>query len=350
MIRVGPAGWSYADWEGTVYPRPKPRDFHALPYLARTFDLFELNSSFYGIPPSRNAESWVRRLEDHPGVRFTAKLYGGFTHRGSGVPQRAQGEGGEGAKGAKGAKGARRARGARGGDRGRRGEPSPDAHDDPDTWARDFAAGLAPLRAAGKLDALLAQFPVSFRRGSATLGVLERIAGLFPDWPRVAELRHRSWFGPEGLAELRALGYSTAWLDLPTSADHLPDRFEPTGPLGYLRLHGRNAKHWFDPRAGRDQRYDYLYGREELQDIVARVRSLAGGTDATYVVTNNHFQGQAVANGIELLSELRTPGEPIEAPEPVLRRFPHLAKLNGVRAAPTQPNRGSPPDGQLELF
>lgn len=322
MIRVGPAGWSYADWEGTVYPRPKPRGFHPLPYLARTFDLFELNSSFYAIPPARNAESWVRRLEEHPEVRFTAKLFGGFTH-GLRSPHR--------------------------GSQDRR--PADSAEEsDPRSWAREFAAGLAPLRDAGRLESLLVQFPISFRRSPASIAVLEQIAELFADWPRVAELRHRSWFGPEGLGELRTLGYSTAWLDLPASADHLPDRFEPTGPLGYLRLHGRNARQWFDPRASRDQRYDYLYGPEELDGIVSRVRSLASGTEATFVVTNNHFQGQAVANGVDLLARLGGSGGSIEAPEPLLRRFPHLTELEGADVVPTRLDPGTPDDGQLELF
>ena len=51
----GAAGWSYADWEGVVYPRKKPRGFHALAYLAEHFDLVEINSSFYSVPRDGSA-------------------------------------------------------------------------------------------------------------------------------------------------------------------------------------------------------------------------------------------------------------------------------------------------------
>lgn len=47
MISVGPAGWSYKDWYGKVYPSPKPRGFDELAYLARYCDTVEVNSSFY---------------------------------------------------------------------------------------------------------------------------------------------------------------------------------------------------------------------------------------------------------------------------------------------------------------
>ena len=64
MIRIGPAGWSYPDWEGVVYPRRKPKDFHPLRHLARYFDCVEINSSFYGAPVPRNAEHWAELVHD----------------------------------------------------------------------------------------------------------------------------------------------------------------------------------------------------------------------------------------------------------------------------------------------
>ena len=50
MIRIGPAGWSYKDWEGVVYPMPKPKGFHEATYLAQYFDTIEINSTFYRPP------------------------------------------------------------------------------------------------------------------------------------------------------------------------------------------------------------------------------------------------------------------------------------------------------------
>jgi uncharacterized protein YecE (DUF72 family) len=86
-ILVGPAGWSYQDWEGQVYPKPKPRGFDPLRYLARYFDTVEINSSFYRIPAAKTTQQWVDRVSEHPDFRFTSKLWQGFTHEGTASPQ-----------------------------------------------------------------------------------------------------------------------------------------------------------------------------------------------------------------------------------------------------------------------
>src|SRR5919109_731050 len=81
-IRIGPAGWSYPDWEGQVYPKPKPRGFDPLAYLAQYFDTIEINSTFYRIPAATMTRSWATRVSDHPTFRFTGKLWQGCTHEG----------------------------------------------------------------------------------------------------------------------------------------------------------------------------------------------------------------------------------------------------------------------------
>src|SRR5438477_6005328 len=75
----GIAGWSYPDWEGVVYPRGL-RKTDQLPYIAGYFDVVELNNTFYRIPESKMVENWVKRVEQNPDFRFTAKLWQGFTH------------------------------------------------------------------------------------------------------------------------------------------------------------------------------------------------------------------------------------------------------------------------------
>ena len=280
MIRIGTAGWSYADWEGVVYPRKKPRGFHALPYLARFVDCVEINSSFYATPRADYAERWAELVEDRPHFRFTAKLQDLFTHR--------------------------------------RLEPTQRAME-----AERFRAGLQPLRSAGKLAALLVQFPFSFRRTSAAEERLAWIADTFAgDQPLVLEVRHRSWFEPESLERLARLSYSLATIDLPAHKDHPPAEVEPGGPIGYLRIHGRNSAAWFEPKAGRDDRYDYLYSEDEVRALAQSARRLATGTDETYVITNNHFAGKAVANALELRYELE--GEAPPAPPELVQKYPRL--------------------------
>lgn len=285
MIRVGPAGWSYADWEGVVYPREKPRDFHALPHLARMFDLVELNVSFYRTPRRRDVERWLELTAPFERFRFTAKLHQAFTHG------------------------------------------SYAANEEPEL-RRVFAEqrdALGPLADADRLTALLAQFPASFHASPAGHRRLAWLAERVQSVPLVLELRHRSWFEPRELDALRPLGVSLAWIDLPAARDHPPPEFEPLGPLGYLRLHGRNSAAWFDPTQGRDARYDYLYDPNELRSLTQRIQRLAAGVDEVAVVTNNHFGGQAVANGLELLGLLGPDSAPKPVPSSLLEAFPRLA-------------------------
>jgi uncharacterized protein YecE (DUF72 family) len=72
--RVGPAGWSYKDWEGFVYPQQPGRRFDPLAYLAKFFDTIEINSTFYRPPSASAATSWVRRVAHNSRFKFTAKL------------------------------------------------------------------------------------------------------------------------------------------------------------------------------------------------------------------------------------------------------------------------------------
>lgn len=283
MIRVGPAGWSYPDWEGIVYPRKKPRGFHPLSALARWFDCVEINSSFYGTPSARNCAHWAELVADRPRFRFTAKLQQLFTHER--LPEDA------------------RAR---------------------DAAVAAFRAGIGPLVEARRLAALLVQFPWSFRRSAEGSARLRFLAEHFGGVPLVLELRHRSWFEPEPLAEVRALGYTLCALDLPAAADRPDEAALAThgAPLAYLRLHGRNAEAWFDPRAGRDQKYDHLYSPEELRELAGLARRLASGADETFVITNNHFSGKAVANALELLGELGD--APVLGPVELLTAYPRL--------------------------
>lgn len=291
MLLFGVAGWSYDDWNGTVYPRRKPRDFHALAYLARYLDLMELNSSFYALPRPDHAENWARLIEPFPDFRFTAKLHGAFTHG----PPAEMNVG----------------------------------------MARAFSLGLSPLREAGRLMALLVQFPVFFRRNGGGWARLERIREYFPEERLVLELRHRSWFEPESLARLASLDLGLAHIDLPAARDHPPAEHSSLGNLGYLRLHGRNRTSWFDARAGRDDRYDYRYDRKEVESLADRLKQIGKGTERSLLVANNHFGGQAVANALELKGLFT--GEKPRAPEPLLEAFPDLRPY--VR-----------PEGQMSLF
>jgi uncharacterized protein YecE (DUF72 family) len=293
MIRVGPAGWSYPDWEGIVFPRRKTRDFKALRHLARYVDCVEINSSFYSTPRAEHARAWLAQVEDRPSFRFTAKLQNVFTH-----------------------------------------EPLPEEAAHLRALVEAYAEGIEPLVAAGRLAALLVQFPHSFRRTDAAEERLAWIAQAFTRQALVLEVRHRSWFDRSGLEAIERLGFALAQLDLPLEADRPPADAPGAAKLAYLRIHGRNSAAWFDPRSERDRRYDYLYGPDEIAELVRTTRRIAQGADETYVITNNHFSGKAVANALEILAGL---GELPLAPVELIEAYPRLRACTR-------------PDGQGTLF
>jgi len=85
-IRIGPAGWSYPDWAGYVYPSPRPKGFHEATYLAQFFDTIEINTSFYAPLRADHARQWIDRVAANPRFLFTAKLWQRFTHDTLSIP------------------------------------------------------------------------------------------------------------------------------------------------------------------------------------------------------------------------------------------------------------------------
>lgn len=293
MIRVGPCGWSHPDWEGRVYPRDKPPGFHPLAHLARYFDCIEVDSTFYAYPRRETVERWAQLVRERASFRFFAQLHRDFTH----APEsdRAQW----------------------------------------DANARAFREGLEPLQREKRLAGVLVQFPVSFLFGNVEVRRLGRIRELLDGLPLILEVRHESWFTPPALASVRGVGHSLAYVDLPPAWNHPPAWHEPTGPIGYVRLHGRNDGAGFRAEATRDERFDYLYGADEIELISRRAERVAELHDTTAVLTNNHTAGNSVANAFELLSRLRRAR--VAAPAEIVESFPRLAAVATI-------------DGQRPLF
>ena len=297
-IRVGPAGWSYKDWEGIVYPKPKPRGFDPLGFLALYFDALEVNSTFYRSQPAKVARAWADRVSHNRDFRFTAKLHRRFTHERKSA------------------------------------------------WTRDEVKEAREtfdtLRDRGVLGAVLLQFPWSFKREPVSEEWLRDLLKAFPALPLVVEVRHASWNTPEFFAELESRGAGFVNVDQPMFRRSIAPSARSTSHVGYVRVHGRNYKDWFRKDAGRDARYDYLYSPEQLEPWADRARQLAEdpGTQEVYVVTNNHFRGQAVTNGLQLEAMLR--GEPVAAPASLVEEFPE-ALLPYVSSRPLQEDSAHAP-------
>lgn len=277
MIRIGPAGWSYDDWAGVVYPKPKPKGFDPLAFLAGYFDALELNTSFYRPISRRNAELWVKRTDFNRDFRFTAKLWRRFTHERDAVWTAGE--------------------------------------------VRQTREGLDVLHDAGKLGAVLMQFPWSFRNTEENRDWLDELVSTFSGWPLVLEVRHESWNVPDVFAELAERGVGFVNIDQPLFHDSLGPSARVTSSVGYVRVHGRNYRNWFRKTANTMERYDYLYPAKELKPWAERTKKMAEHPRVSdvYVVTNNHVRGKGVANAMMLQTMLT--GRKVHAPEALLREY-----------------------------
>jgi uncharacterized protein YecE (DUF72 family) len=280
MIRVGPAGWSYKDWEGIVYPHKKGSKFDALVYLTDFFDTIELNNTFYRPPTPQMSKSWAKRIQSNPRFKFTAKLWRNFTHERESLT---------------------------------------------DADVGVFKSGLEPLMESGRLGALLLQFPYSFHNNEENRGYVKELAGRFQEYPMVLEIRHASWDRASAFQFLRELQVGFCNIDQPQVSYSIGATKKVTSKVGYLRLHGRNVKEWFHEAAGRDARYDYLYNEFELFELTERIRQIAQEAEETYVITNNHYHGKAVCNALEIKAKL---GEKnLKIPEVLLQHYPQLKEI-----------------------
>jgi len=257
-VRVGTSGYSFADWVGPFYP-PGIRPADQLRFYATRFDLLEVNVTYYRVPDAKLLSGMERRTP--PGFAFLVKLHGELTRE-------------------------RRA--------------------DVDT-VRAFDAALAPLRDAGKLHGLLAQFPHAFHNTEANRGHLSRLRECFPHEDLFVEFRNRDWTQEAVFEFLRDLGVGYVSVDEPSLPGLVPAVARATNGVGYVRLHGRNAAHWYAEGRSRSDRYDYLYSEDELREWAEKIKRLVDETRLVYVLFNNCHAGQAPVNAQamkELLQEL----------------------------------------------
>lgn len=138
-------------------------------------------------------------------------------------------------------------------------------------------------------------------------------------------MRDQSWARPEAMEFIRNHGYNVACLDYPLARRAFREKAVTTGPIAYLRLHGRNYEEWFSKDSGRDDRYNYLYGEEEMEFNLNRLETLREKADRVVAIWNNHYRGQAVVNALEC--QFRLTGEKVDVPSPLLQSYPRLKTI-----------------------
>jgi uncharacterized protein YecE (DUF72 family) len=317
-LRIGTSGWNYPQgrgtWNGVFYPptRRRPKGFDELRYYAEHFDTVEVNSTFYGQPRRDVTSRWADRTPAN--FEFSVKLYQKFTHprmfeealrKSLRVPSIDAASMKELAR--------------------------PNAAD-----LDEFRRGIEPLANCGKLGALLAQFPPSFKNGDREREYLSGLLHALADYRVAVEVRHKSW--SDALDQtLRLLNaFQAAWvqIDEPKFRVSIRQNYLPNvRGFYYLRLHGRNAHSWWHHQESED-RYNYFYSPEELQEFSDTIDAARRIVKKAYLYTNNHFSAQSVANAAMIKDQL---GEPIagDYPAAFIARFPMLA--GRVRSVPEQP-------------
>jgi uncharacterized protein YecE (DUF72 family) len=262
-----------------------------------------VNSTFYGQPRAEVTRGWAARTPS--AFEFSVKLYQKFTHAGmfkkrvaGGLPQDAAAE-----------------------------QAVVDALAEPNDQDVDaFRRGIDPLASSGRLGALLAQFPASFKDTPASRDTLAALLRAFAEYPVAVELRHNSWSDHIGdtLDVLNAFGAAWVQIDEPKFRFSIRQNYLPNVKgFYYMRLHGRNAAQWWSHDKSED-RYNYLYSAEELKAFTETAASAGQLVKKTYLYTNNHFSAKSVANAAMIKQQL---GQPLEGayPPEFIERYPELA-------------------------
>jgi uncharacterized protein YecE (DUF72 family) len=321
-VHIGTSGWSYPSgkgkWNGLFYPATRSKragtaGFDELRFYSDHFDTVEVNSTFYGQPRADVTAGWAGRTPAR--FEFSLKLYQKFTH-----PKMFRDAALKSAPGS-------------------RGSLLDVLAMVTESDIDDFKTGIDPITQAGKLGALLAQFPPSFTRIPASVDYLARLLRLFRDYSLAVELRHSSWndaFG-ETIELLNGFGAALVQIDEPKFHLSIRQNALPnvTG-FYYMRLHGRNAAKWWHHDKSED-RYNYLYSAEELKELTETAGAAQAIVKKVRLYTNNHFAAKSMVNAVMLKAQLSAPIEG-KYPQTLVERYPEIRDLvatprTGLRAS-----------------
>ena len=246
-ILIGTSGYSYHEWVGPVYPEGTKPDAY-LSHYAGLFPTVELNFSYYAMP---KAENLAKMLADGgPHLTFSIKAIQTLTHKVN-----------------------------------------------PDQWeeeAKTYRKAIEPMLEAGRLEAVLFQFPYSFHYTEENRRYLDKLLKFFAGVPAAVEFRKADWYTSKVIEGMSKRSIPMVSLDMPELPKLPPQMDVVTAPLAYIRLHGRNKEAWW----GNDDhsRYDYLYTDSEVEAWADRIERISEQAHRILVYFNNHPFGKAVRN------------------------------------------------------
>jgi len=276
------------------YPADAGNPEKRLRFYAEHFPLVEVDASFYALPSERNARLWAERTPAH--FVFNVKAFGLMTQHAVNTKSLP-----EPIRDMLPAETASKARVY----------PRDLPRDALDAVWDMFAGALQPLADAGKLGAILYQFPQWFAASRDNVAYLRELAERSPAQPAI-EFRGAGWM-KEGKQErtlglLREIGATYVVVDEPQGfKTSVPPVVAATSPdLAMIRFHGHNAENWEKRGISAAERFKYLYDEDELRKWVAPARELAGEAQQLHVLMNNCYADYGVRNAAqfaELLAE-----------------------------------------------
>ncbi len=293
-IRIGTASWTDPTLTaaGVFYPDSAKSAEARLNFYSSVFPLVEVDSSYYALPSRNVAELWVQRTPSD--FTFNVKAYALMTGHPSEVSRFP--------------KALKEQLPAN-----LRAATRVYAKDLPEEivtaiW-NHFIDAIQPLAVAGKLGAILLQYPPWFLANRKSAAELSRARKRLGDIPAAVEFRNARWLAPaladRTFAVLRENAFSYVCVDEPQGlASSVPPTVAITNDkLAMVRMHGRRTETWERPGAPVSEKFRYLYEKRELEEWVPQVQRLANQAAETHVVFNNCYANYGTTNALEI-SEL----------------------------------------------
>ena len=289
-IRVGISSWTEPTLikAGTFYPPDATTAEDRLRFYATKFPIVEVDSTFYAIPNPKTAQLWVERTPKD--FVFDAKAYALLTQHPTPAARLPKDL------------------------REKLGDSKANLYfkdlapkDKESVWDR-FREGLQPLQDAGKLGAVVFQFPKWFLPNPASYRFMEDLREWLPDFAIAIEFRQVAWMKEERRERvfqfLKGHGFTYVAVDEPQGfSSSVPPVIGVTAPLAMVRFHGRNQETWEKKGISTAEKFRYLYDRPELKAWVPNLRKMAADATEVHAVMNNCYSDYAVRNAADL-SEL----------------------------------------------
>jgi uncharacterized protein YecE (DUF72 family) len=281
-IRIGTASWTDKTLLASGWYPDEAKDAESrLQYYASRFPLVEVDSTYYTPPSERNSRYWAERTPD--GFLFNIKAFSLFTEHPTRVAALYKDL-----------------------------RPETDKRNvylkdlDPkvvdEVWER-FLAALQPLSDAGKLGAILLQFPQWFPAGPRNREYILQCRERCAPHQVCVEFRQESWLSEKNrertLDFLRSYALPYVCVDMPQGfSSSIPPVLSATADLAVLRFHGHNDDGWNSGDIYK--RFGYLYSEEEMREWAPKVAQLGESAGETHVLLNNCYRNYAQTNARQL--------------------------------------------------